>query len=71
MGGLFTAIAYFPVVMGIVGILAILVYVYLRCKKNPYRNISLVVGLIGIGACLLVICALFLAGFLGLGPVPA
>ena len=35
MDGLFTAIAYFPVVMGIVGILAIFVYVYLRCKKKP------------------------------------
>ena len=70
MDGLFTAIAYFPVVMRIVGILAIFVYVYLRCKKKPYRNIALVVGLIGLGVCLLVICALFLAGFLGLGPVP-
>ena len=31
---------------------------------------GVVVGLIGLGVCLLVICALFLAGFLGLGPVP-
>ena len=69
MDGLFTAIAYFPVVMGIIGILAILAYIYLRCKKNPYRNIPLVVGLIGLGVCLLVVCALFLVGFLGLGPV--
>ena len=55
----------------ILGVLAVLVYVYLRCKKNPYQNISLVIGLIGLGVCLLVICALFLAGFMGLGLVPA
>lgn len=67
---IFTMIAYLPVVAIIVGVLSILIYVYLCIKRKSKRNIFLIIGCIGIGICLLIVSALFLAGALGLGPTP-
>jgi len=70
MDAIYTMMAYLPVVTGTIGVLSVVVYVYQLVKKKPKRNIFLVIGCIGIGVCLLVVCGLFLAGALGLGPTP-
>ena len=70
MDAFYTIMAYLPVVTGTLGTLAILVYAYQLIKKKSKRNIFLVIGCIGIGICLLIVCGLFLAGALGLGPTP-
>lgn len=70
MDTLYTAMAYFPIVAGIIGTLAILLYVYLLIKKKSIRNIFLIIGCVGVSLCLLIICGLFLAGALGMGPIP-
>lgn len=67
---IFTMMAYLPVMAGIVGFLSILVYVYMLAKKKPKRHAFLVIGCICIGVYLLIVCSLFLAGALGLGPKP-
>lgn len=70
MDAIYTMMAYLPVVTGTIGVLSVVVYVYQLAKKKPKRNIFLVIGCIGIGVCLLIVCGLFLAGALGLGPTP-
>lgn len=70
MDTIYTMIAYLPVTSGIIGVLSLFTYVYQFVKKKPKRNIFLIIGCIGVGICLLIVCGLFLAGVLGLGPIP-
>lgn len=67
----FTLIAYFPITLGIIGILSLLIYAYLFYKKRSGKNVFLIIGCTGLGMWLLIACALFLIGYLGLGPVPS
>ena len=62
---LFTVVAYLPVISGALGIGFLSAYLY-----NKFIPNFLIIGCVGIGNFLLVVCAFFLAGLLGLGPVP-
>lgn len=45
-------------------------YLYNRVIRKKFIPNFLIIGCVGIGIFLLVVCAFFLAGLLGLGPVP-
>lgn len=70
MDAIYTMIAYLPVISGTIGVLSFFLYAYQLVKKKPKRNIFLIIGCIGVGVCLLIVCSLFLAGVFGLGPTP-
>lgn len=70
MDTIYMIMTYLPVISGVVGVLAILAYVYQIIRKKPKYNSCLIIGCIGIGICLLIICGLFFAGVLGIGPTP-
>lgn len=66
----FLMIAYLPIIAIIVGVLSIVTYVYLKIKKKAHTKICLIISCICVGVWLLIVGSLFLAGLLGLGPVP-
>lgn len=66
----FAMVAYLPVIAGGLGIGFLSAYLYNRVIRKKHIPILLIIGCVGIGVLLLVICSFFLAGMLGLGPVP-
>ncbi len=58
-----------PVLFAAAGIVLILTYFFLA-KHLAHRKILLIVGCILLGICILVFAFFFLAGALGMGPVP-
>ena len=65
---LFTVVAYLPVISGALGIGFLSAYLYNRVIRKKFIPNFLIIGCVG--NFLLVVCAFFLAGLLGLGPVP-
>ena len=63
-------VAYLPVILGALGIGFLSAYLYNRVIRKKFIPNFLIIGCVGIGIFLLVVCAFFLAGLLGLGPVP-
>ncbi len=67
---MFLIMSYLPIALGIIGTISLILYFALYKTKHSIRNIFLVISCIGIGICALIFCALFMAGMLGLGPIP-
>ena len=65
-----TVVAYLPVISGALGIGFLSAYLYNRVIRKKFIPNFLIIECVGIGNFLLVVCAFFLAGLLGLGPVP-
>lgn len=66
----FTMVAYLPIIAGGLGIGFLSAYLYNRVIRKKHIPIFLIIGCVSIGVLLLVICSFFLAGMLGIGPVP-
>lgn len=67
---LFIVTADLPVIAGVLGIGFCGAYLYNRVIRKKHIAYLLVIGCIGIGTLLLVMCAFSLVGLLGIGPVP-
>ncbi|MBP3428738.1 MAG: hypothetical protein J6M47_10835 [Clostridia bacterium] len=70
MEWLYLLMAYLPVISIVVGSTLLIVGLVLRERKRQLSKVFFVVGGVCVGICLLIIAALFLAGALGIGPVP-
>ena len=70
MEWLFLLIAYLPVISIVIGIALLIAGLVLRKFKNQLSKVSFIVGGLCVGICLLIVIALFLAGALGIGPIP-
>ena len=70
MERLFLLIAYLPVISIVIGITLLIAGLVLRKSKKQLSKVFLIVGGLFVGICLLIVIALFLAGALGIGPVP-
>lgn len=66
----FTAIAYLPIISGVLGIIFLSIYLHNRIFRKKHIPGFLIIGCAGTGILLLCACAFFLVGLLGLGPVP-
>ena len=66
----FTVVAYLPVIAGGFGIVFLGAYLYNRVIRKKHIPNFLIIGCAGIGILLLFMCVFFLAGLLGIGPVP-
>ena len=70
MEWLFLLIAYLPVISIVIGIALLIAGLVLRKSKKQLSKVFFVVGGLRVGIFLLIVIALFLAGALGIGPVP-
>ena len=70
MEWLFLLIAYLPVISIVIGIALLIAGLVLRKSKKHLSKVFFVVGGLCVGIFLLIVIALFLAGALGIGPVP-
>ena len=70
MEWLFLLIAYLPVISIVIGIALLIAGLVLRKSKKQLSKVFFVVGGLYVGIFLLIVIALFLAGALGIGPIP-
>ena len=66
---LFTVVAYLPVISGSIRNRVFKCLFIQQSLRKKFIPNFLIIGCVGIGNFLLVVCAFFLAGLLGLGPV--
>ena len=67
---LYLLMAYLPVISIVVGIALLIIGLVLRKSKKQLSKVFFIVGGLCVGICVLIVIALFLAGALGIGPVP-
>lgn len=68
---LFTVFTYLPIILFFIGMICFVQYIYLRNYKKKYEKRLLIIGSICVLFIFLYFLAFFLAGAMGIGPVPS